>query len=137
MLYVIQNIVFFSARLLLSLRYRVRVEGLDSIRGLHGTVVLPNHPAYIDWCDEATSRRMVASGLDPVLLRPIAEQVTFRSSVLPGERVIVRSKRVGMIGSDAVVLRHHLETERGPAADATSVRALADGSGEALISAWG
>jgi len=95
-----------------------------------------NHPAYIDWCDEATSRRMVASGLDPVLLRPIAEQVTFRLSVLPGERVTVRTKRVGAIGTDAVVLVHHLETERGTAADATSVRALADGSSAALISAW-
>jgi acyl-CoA thioesterase FadM len=96
-----------------------------------------NHPAYVDWCDEATSRRMDASGLDPVLLRPVAEQVTFRSSVLPGERVTVRTKRVGVIGTDAVVLQHHLETERGPAADATSVRALAEGSSETLISAWG
>ena len=96
-----------------------------------------NHPAYIDWCDEATSRRMLTAGLDPVLLRPVAEQVTFRSAVLPGERVTVRTKRVGVIGTDAVVLRHHLETERGPAADAISVRALAEGSSEALISAWG
>jgi acyl-CoA thioesterase FadM len=96
-----------------------------------------NHPAYIDWCDEATSRRMLAAGLDPVLLRPVAEQVIFRSAVLPGEQVTVRTKRVGAIGTDAVVLKHHLETERGPAADATSVRALAEGSGEALISAWG
>lgn len=96
-----------------------------------------NHPAYIDWCDEATSRHMLASGLDPVLLRPIAEQVAFRSSVLPGERVTVRTRRVGVIGMDAVVLKHHLETERGPAADATSVRALAKGSSEALIAAWG
>jgi acyl-CoA thioesterase FadM len=96
-----------------------------------------NHPAYIDWCDEATSRRMLAAGLDPVLLRPIAEQVSFRSAVLPGERVTVRTKRVGVIGTDAVVLKHHLETDRGPAADATSVRGLAEGSGEALIAAWG
>lgn len=95
-----------------------------------------NHPAYIDWCDEATSRRMLAAGLDPVLLRPIAEQVTFRSAVLPGERVTVRSKRVGRIGTDAVVLKHHLETPRGPAADATSVRGLPQGSGEALVAAW-
>jgi acyl-CoA thioesterase FadM len=95
-----------------------------------------NHPAYIDWCDEATSRRMDASGIDPVQLRPVAEQVAFRSSVLPGERVTVRTKRVGVIGTDAVVLRHHLETDRGPAADATSVRALANGSSETLISAW-
>ena len=96
-----------------------------------------NHPAYIDWCDEATSRRMLDAGLDPVLLRPVAEQVTFRSAVLPGERVTVRTKRVGVIGADVVVLKHHLETERGPAADAISVRALAEGIGEPLISAWG
>jgi len=95
-----------------------------------------NHPAYIDWCDEATSRRMLAVGLDPVLLRPIAEQVTFRSAVLPGERVTVRSKRVGRIGTDAVVLKHHLETDRGPAADATSVRGLAQGDGKALVAPW-
>ena len=95
-----------------------------------------NHPAYIDWCDEATSRRMLAAGLDPVLLRPIAEQVTFRSAVLPGERVTVRSKRVGRIGSDVLVLKHRLETDRGPAADATSVRGLAQGDCEALVAAW-
>jgi acyl-CoA thioesterase FadM len=95
-----------------------------------------NHPDYIGWCDEATSRRLVAAGLEPILLRPIAEQVTFRLSILPGERVTVRTKRIGTIGTDAVVLMHHLETERGTAADATSVRALADGSSAALISAW-
>jgi acyl-CoA thioesterase FadM len=95
-----------------------------------------NHPAYIDWCDEATSRRMLASDLDPVLLRPIAEQATFRSAVLPGERVSVRSRRIGRIGTDVVVLEHHLATERGPAADATSVRGLARDGGEALVAAW-
>ena len=95
-----------------------------------------NHPAYIDWCDEATSRRMLAKGLDPVLLRPIAEQVIFRSAVLPGDRVAVRTKRIGRIGIDSVVLKHSLETERGTAADATSVRGLAEGSGKALVAAW-
>lgn len=95
-----------------------------------------NHPAYIDWCDEGTSRRMLAANLDPVLLRPIAEQVTFRSSVLPGEQVRVRTKRIGVIDSGAVVLKHHLETERGTAADALSVRALAEGGSEALVAAW-
>jgi hypothetical protein len=79
---------------------------------------------------------MVASGVEPTRLRPIAEQVTFRLSVLPGEQVTVRTKRIGTIGTDAVVLMHHLETERGTAADATTVRALADGSSVALISAW-
>ena len=96
-----------------------------------------NHPAYIDWCDEATSRRMLGAGLDPVQLQPVAEQVAFRSAVLPGERVTVRTKRVGIIGTDAVVLKHHLETQRGPVADATSVRGLAEGISDPLISAWG
>jgi long-chain-fatty-acid--[acyl-carrier-protein] ligase len=36
-------------RLLLSLRYRVRVHGRKQLRGLKGPVVVfPNHPAYID-----------------------------------------------------------------------------------------
>src|SRR5580704_667773 len=36
-------------RLLLALRYRIRVHGLKQLRDLKGgTVVLPNHPAYID-----------------------------------------------------------------------------------------
>jgi long-chain-fatty-acid--[acyl-carrier-protein] ligase len=36
-------------RLVLSLRYRVRVHGLEKVRGLKGPVlILPNHPAYID-----------------------------------------------------------------------------------------
>ena len=77
---------------------------------------------------------MIASGIDPVLLQPVAEQVIFRSAVLPGERVTVRTKRVGVDGTDAVVLKHYLETERGPAAEATSIRTLAEGNGAALIS---
>src|SRR6516165_190534 len=36
-------------RLLLSLRYRMRVHGKQQLRGLKGPVVVfPNHPAYID-----------------------------------------------------------------------------------------
>ena len=95
-----------------------------------------NHPSYVDWCDEATSRRMHDAGIDPVLLRPIAERVSFKSAVLPGEEVFVKTKRVGVIGSDAVVLNHRLDTERGPAAEATTVRGLNQGSGQALVSAW-
>lgn len=95
-----------------------------------------NHPAYVDWCDEATSRRMHAAGIDPVLLRPIAEQVAFKSAVLPGEEVVVQTKRVGVMGADAVVLHHHLQTERGPAAEATTVRGLEEGGADTLIAAW-
>src|SRR5262245_23165234 len=40
--------VWAVARLVLSLRYRVRVHGLEKVRGLRGTIILPNHPAMID-----------------------------------------------------------------------------------------
>ena len=95
-----------------------------------------NHPAYVDWCDEATSQTMADAGIDPVWLRPIAETVTYRSAVLPGEEVLVRTKRVGTVGSDAVVLKHEIVTERGPAADAVSVRALDEGSGADWVRTW-
>ncbi len=95
-----------------------------------------NHPAYVDWCDEATSRRMKQAGIEPSLLRSVAEQVTFRDSVLPGEQVTLRTERVGVIGQNAVVLRHHVQTDRGPAADATTIRSLAAPSSAPLIAAW-
>lgn len=95
-----------------------------------------NHPVYIDWCDEGTSRRMSTKGLDPVLLRPIAERVSFKSAVLPGEEVMVTTRRMGVIGGDAVVLEHELHTERGPAAEAVSIRGVEEGAGASLIAAW-
>ena len=40
----------FCARLILSLRYRVHIEGLENIlaKGNKGVLLLPNHPAYLD-----------------------------------------------------------------------------------------
>jgi acyl-CoA synthetase (AMP-forming)/AMP-acid ligase II/1-acyl-sn-glycerol-3-phosphate acyltransferase/acyl carrier protein len=44
------SIICSAGRLLLSLRYRVSVTGLDAIRarGTSGILILPNHPALID-----------------------------------------------------------------------------------------
>lgn len=95
-----------------------------------------NHPAYVDWCDEATSRHMVQAGLDPVHLRPIAERVSFKSAVLPGQRVSVATRLAGVVADEAVVLRHELRTEEGRAAEATTVRGLRGGNGASLIAAW-
>ncbi|HAO73000.1 MAG TPA: hypothetical protein DCR06_10390, partial [Planctomycetaceae bacterium] len=40
---------WFVVRMILRLRYRVRVDGLEQLRALEGPVlVLPNHPCYID-----------------------------------------------------------------------------------------
>jgi len=95
-----------------------------------------NHPTYIDWCDEATSRAMVEAGLSPTELRPVAEQVTFKDSVLPAERVEVTTERIGVAEDHAVVLQHHLTTQRGTAAVAKSIRRLASAGSDALIRAW-
>jgi acyl-CoA thioesterase FadM len=96
-----------------------------------------NHPAYIDWCDEAISRHMVEAGIEPTLLRPVAERVSFRDSVLPGEEVRLRTKRAGIFDGKAVVLEHRLETDRGLAAEATTIRGLVDEDDCRLIEAWG
>ncbi len=38
----------FIIRMLLGLRYRTRVHGLETLRGKRGVLILPNHPAEID-----------------------------------------------------------------------------------------
>lgn len=49
MLRLVRAAFWAFVRLVLSLRYRVRVHGREKLRGLKGPVlILPNHPAYID-----------------------------------------------------------------------------------------
>jgi acyl-CoA thioesterase FadM len=84
-----------------------------------------NHPAYVDWCDEATSRVMVRAGLDPLALEPVAEQIVFRGGVGADELVEVQSRPVGVTAAGDLVLRHRVRLEGDVrAADATTVRRL-------------
>lgn len=62
-----------------------------------------NHPAYVDWVDEALSRRMHAAGLAPPALQPIAERLTFRAGVVAGNPVQVDTQLVGVQGTDAFI----------------------------------
>src|SRR5689334_17982122 len=49
MLVPLRYLLWLVTRLFLSLRYRVRVHGLDQVRNLKGPVlVLPNHPGLVD-----------------------------------------------------------------------------------------
>jgi long-chain-fatty-acid--[acyl-carrier-protein] ligase len=49
MLTVLRYALWLLSRLILALRYRVRVHGLERLRDLRGPVlILPNHPGYID-----------------------------------------------------------------------------------------
>jgi long-chain-fatty-acid--[acyl-carrier-protein] ligase len=44
----IRWVLWALAAVVLSLRYRVKVTGLEKLRGLKKTIILPNHPAYVD-----------------------------------------------------------------------------------------
>ncbi len=54
-----------------------------------------NHPATIDWCDEAISRHLHKHGLDPTQGVPLAERVRFRRGVFAGDRLKVTLFRLG------------------------------------------
>ena len=87
-----------------------------------------NHPAYVDWADEAVSRMIAARGADPQRLAPVAEEVAWRSGVLAPERVTVASRLVGRTEAGHAVLGHTFTGGDGRlCAEATTVRALADG----------
>jgi long-chain-fatty-acid--[acyl-carrier-protein] ligase len=45
----VRYVLWLLDRLLLPLRYRLRVQGLDELRGVTGPIlILPSHPAYVD-----------------------------------------------------------------------------------------
>ncbi|MEN0061569.1 MAG: acyl-[acyl-carrier-protein] thioesterase [Myxococcota bacterium] len=54
-----------------------------------------NHPAYVDWVDEAWLRWLVAQGMDPQESIAVAESVTYRSGVVAPERVTVELSLTG------------------------------------------
>src|SRR5919201_6817087 len=61
MLQAVRYVVWAVTKVLVCLRYRIRVHGLEELRGLKGPVlILPNHPAYIDPV-------LVLSGVGPYL----------------------------------------------------------------------
>lgn len=91
-----------------------------------------NHPAYIDWCDEAIMQQVAAAGGDPQGLIPVAEEVRFRRGVQAGEAVEVTSQLIGTSGSDAV-FEHTITTEGAAAASATTIRRLSGGDLVALM----
>jgi long-chain-fatty-acid--[acyl-carrier-protein] ligase len=74
---VLRTLLWLFARFSLSRRYRVRVHGLDAVRGLRGPIlVLPNHPAYID-------PPLVLTALYPVLRpRPLLYENNFQNPLL-------------------------------------------------------
>jgi len=95
-----------------------------------------NHPAYVDFCDEAISRRMRDRGLPPVALAPLAETVTFRAGLSAGEPATVETTPIGRTPEGHLVCKHRVLRGETVCADATTVRALAGGDSAALVAAF-
>ena len=94
-----------------------------------------NHPAYVDWIDEALSRVLAAAGIPAVELVAHAERVTFRAGVQAGERVTVVSRLAGQTADGHAVTAHRvLGADDRLCAEATVVRGLVT-DGERLVRA--
>jgi acyl-CoA thioesterase FadM len=96
-----------------------------------------NHPAYVDWCDEATSRALRRAGLDPVALVPVAESATYSRGVQALERARVRSRVVGVTEAGDVVLDHQITVDDARCASVTTVRRVIGVDGPRLVEALG
>lgn len=95
-----------------------------------------NHPTYIDLADEHIARRLLDAGVQPVAVRPVAEQITFRAGLTAPGDVTLRSRALGRSGSSGV-FAHHLHTPDGAlAAEARTVRAVEGVPLDALIHAF-
>ncbi|MFK7989170.1 MAG: thioesterase family protein [Sandaracinaceae bacterium] len=92
-----------------------------------------NHPAYVDFCDEAIARVMAEAGLDPVSLCPVAEKVTFRSGVKARERARVRTQLRGETQAGDAVFDHRVEVGERLCAQATTVRRLVSEEGRSAL----
>lgn len=87
-----------------------------------------NHPAYLDWADEGTSRLLAESGRDPHALVGVAEEVSWTAGVVAPEEVTVLTRRAGSTEDGAFVYRHRVLGEDGRVcAEATTVRRMEDG----------
>jgi acyl-CoA thioesterase FadM len=94
-----------------------------------------NHPAYLDWCDESTSRALRRAGLDAVALVPVAESATYSRGVQALEHVTVRSRITGITGAGDVVLAHAITVDEVRCASVTTVRRVLGVETERLVEA--
>lgn len=92
-----------------------------------------NHPAYVDFADEATSRAMVEAGLDPVLLSPVAEEAVFKSGVRAGDRVAIDTRVIGRATDGSAVLEHAIGAGDRSSARVIAIRRLAGEEGDSAL----
>ena len=76
-MFLLRYLAWLVTRAIVSLRYRVKIQGIEQVRGLKGPVlILPNHPAYMD-------PTLVLVALWPSLRpRPLQYEGFFRNPLL-------------------------------------------------------
>lgn len=92
-----------------------------------------NHPAYVDFADEATSRAMCEAGLDPITLSPVAEEAVFKSGIRAGDRVVIETRVVGRAEDGSAVLDHAVLANERPSARVVAIRRLAGERGDSAL----
>ncbi len=71
-----------------------------------------NHPAYVDWFDEAIARVVAPRGVDPARVVPVAEWVKFSAEVRPGDEVTILTRAAGLADAGTVVDQRVVQGER-------------------------
>lgn len=92
-----------------------------------------NHPAYVDWADEALSRVLSAVDIDPVALEPVAESAHYRGGVRAGERVSIATRPIGRTERGDAVFEHRVRVEDRDAARILAVRRLRGETGSSKL----
>jgi acyl-CoA thioesterase FadM len=85
-----------------------------------------NHPAYVDFCDEALATAAHAAGMSPLAIASVAEDLTFRSGVVAGEDVRVESVVSGLTNAGAALVAHRIFAGDRLCVTGTTVRRLID-----------
>ena len=95
-----------------------------------------NHPAYIDFCDEAIARVAHRAAIAPLSLRPLGERMSYSRGIGALEATVVETRLRGRTRDGAVVCDHRILLVDGTlCARGTTVRDLMDGPADALAAA--
>jgi acyl-CoA thioesterase FadM len=87
-----------------------------------------NHPAYIDWCEEAVARTLPMLALSPIDVVPHADPLPYRAGARAGDRVIVHVELSG-VAAGRLAWRVRVEQADGRAvAEGLLVRSLRQGT---------
>ena len=95
-----------------------------------------NHPAYVDWAEEALARLLHGAGVNPVRVQAVAERAKWRIGASAPDGVTITTRRLGRTDQGDVVCEHGIVADTtGHAATVRTVRRLVDGDTDALARA--